>query len=401
MIRLEIEYTHHGRTLVALSGGADSVALLRLMHAQHRDFDALHCYFHLRGEESDRDERFVRNLCQELDITLYVQHFDTIGYARSKGISIEMAARELRYEWFEEMRVKLGANYIAVAHHQEDQAETILLNLVRGTGLRGLAGMSLRSGHIIRPLLNTPKHEILQYLESIHQDYVTDSSNLERDAMRNRIRLDVMPLLREINPQASKHIAEAANRVGEALPYFIKGVDKHVGDSAFCLHERLLGLGFTPAQEAQMLESQRTGALFESPTHRATFDRGSLIVEEKHECDNEPPILKKEYYDTSNPLLWLACQTRSRNILFLDADLITLPLELRHPHEGDYFFPLGMEGRRKLVSDYLTDQHLNIFEKQRQWLLCHGKEVVWLVGLRADHRYRITDHTRRILKIAI
>lgn len=389
-----------GKILVALSGGADSVALLRLLHERMPDrIEALHCNFRLRGDESKRDENFVSALCQRLDIPLHIKHFETRTYARAQGISLEMAAREQRYRWFEEMRVARKAECIAVAHHIEDQAETVLLNLVRGTGLRGLAGMSIRNGHIFRPLLHLSKKELLTYLDSIGQDYVTDSSNFERDAQRNQIRLDVIPLLQQINPQAVRHISEAAKHVAEALPYYEKGIDESDELTATSLHEKLRGCGFTPAQEAAILQQAegQPGAVYESPTHRLLRDRGQFILEAKADNRQEAPTLYSSVVEVEDALAYLKEQNLSPDRAYLDADKITQPLTLRHPQQGDRFQPFGMKRGTRLVSDFLTDNRLNLFEKEKQWLACSGQDIVWVCNLRPDHRYRITKDTRRIL----
>ncbi len=387
-------------TLVALSGGADSVAMLRMLHQQGVEIAALHCNFHLRGEESDRDENFVSDLCQKLDIPLYIKHFDTRSFAAEHHISIEMAARELRYAWFEEMRQELGAEDIAVAHHRDDQAETVLLNLIRGTGLRGLAGMHERSGHIVRPLLHMSRQDILDYLSQIGQEYITDSTNLERDALRNRIRLDVIPLLQEINPQATSHIAEAAQHVAEALPYYQQGVDMSTDLSPTTIHERLYGLGFTPAQEQQMWQSQRSGATFESPTHRATFSQGRLVVEEKSAAE-PAPTLSSTIIEVPDPLVWVTRESLPSDTCVIDARLVSHELTTRQSRPGDRFRPFGMKHGTRLLADFLTERGLSVFERQRQWLVCHGDDIVWVVGHRIDDRFRITPTTKKILKLSI
>lgn len=389
-----------GHTLVAVSGGADSVALLCMLHDEGRNIEALHCNFHLRGEESNRDEQFVTRLCERLNIPLHIKHFDTLTYAKEKGISIEMAARELRYQWFEDMRRQQKAEYIAVAHHRDDQAETVLLNLIRGTGLRGLGGMKVQHGHIIRPLLNTSKSDILNYLTSIGQDYVTDSSNMEREAQRNSIRLDVIPLLKQLNPKAVEHICEAANRVNEALPYYLRGIDNSADLTPTTLHERLQGCGFTATQEADMLKENRTGALFESETHRVVRNRGKLIVEEKKEITQ--PQLQQQVIEVDDALAWLKKQGLTTDIAYLDADkLPSTEFAIRHPRTGDRFQPYGMNGKSRLVSDFLTDKKLSLLEKERQWLVCCNNHIVWVAGLRINHLYRVTEKTRRILVLTV
>ena len=385
-------------TLVALSGGADSVALLRMLHQQGTDIAALHCNFHLRGEESDRDEHFVSDLCQKLNIPLYIKHFETRNYAAEHHISIEMAARELRYAWFEEMRQQLKAEHIAVAHHRDDQAETVLLNLIRGTGLRGLAGMHEQNGHIVRPLLHMGRADILDYLSRIGQDYITDSTNLERDALRNRIRLDVMPLLQEINPQAATHIAEAAQHVAEALPYYQRGVDMSSDLSPTTLHERLYGLGFTQTQEQQMWQSQRSGATFESATHRATFSQGRLVVEEKSEPEHAP-TLSTTIIEVANPLEWVTRESLPDDTCVIDARLVSHELTIRLSRPGDRFRPFGMKHGTRLVNDFLAERGLSVFERQHQWIVCHGDDIVWVVGHRIDDRFRITQTTTKVIRL--
>jgi len=386
----------HGKTLVALSGGADSVALLRMLVEQGAETEALHCNFHLRGKESDRDENFVTQLCQKLGTPLHVKHFDTYSYAKEHGISVEMAARELRYEWFETMRVKLGADTIALAHHRDDQVETVLLNLIRGTGLRGLAGMREQNGHLLRPLLKYTKEELLEYLKDKNQDYVIDSTNLQRDFLRNIIRLDIIPLLHNINPQASEHIAQTARLVAAALPYYLKGIEVSSELNEVTLHERLRGLGFTTAQEAEMLQTERTGAIFESSTHYALIDRGKLILESKDMRESRP-MFDKNIVTVDDALHFLSKQKLSSEIAYLDADKVGDNFILRHPNTGDRFQPYGMKRGTRLLSDFLTDQKVNILEKRHQWLVCSGSHIVWVVGLRIDDRFRVTSNTHRIL----
>ena len=210
------------KILVALSGGADSVALLCLLQTLGYECEAAHCNFHLRGEESDRDETFVRQLCTKRQVPLHTVHFDTLRTAEERHISIEMAARELRYEWFEKIRTKSNANVIAVAHHQDDSVETLLLNLIRGTGINGLRGIRSKNGHIVRPLLCLDRNEIINYLNRIGQDYVTDSTNLQDEYTRNKIRLNLLPMMQEINPSVKESILNTAEHLNEASAIYKK-----------------------------------------------------------------------------------------------------------------------------------------------------------------------------------
>ena len=389
----------NGKILVAISGGADSVALLCVLLEQgHSPTAALHCNFQLRGEESERDEQFVVALCKRLNVPLYIKRFDTLEYAQKKGISIEMAARELRYEWFEEQREILHADYIAVAHHREDQAETVILNLIRGTGIRGLAGMHAENGHIIRPLLSVSKQEILEYLKEIGQDFVTDSTNLERDALRNRIRLDLIPMLQSINPQAVEHIADTAHWIADALPYYLKGIKTSEGITPTTLHEQLREYGFNATQEQNIMAhiQGQSGAIFESQTHRLLRNRNGFILKSKDETEL-PPVLYGQIIEMEDALGFIKKSSLLPEYAYIDADKIKFPLILRHPKTGDRFRPFGMKQGTRLISDFLTDQKLSLFDKQSQWLVCSEDNIIWVKGLRIDHRYRVTEKTHRIL----
>lgn len=387
-----------GLGLVALSGGADSVALLRLAVQAHANVVALHCNFQLRGAESRHDEQFVRQLCGTLGVPLHVRAFATEAYANAHGISLEMAARDLRYAWFHEMRQELDAQWIAVAHHREDQAETVLLNLLRGTGIKGLGGMQERNGYVIRPLLHHSKQEILDYLASIGQAFVTDSTNLERDALRNRLRLDVMPLLREINPQAIEHICQTADIVRSMPP-----TDECPSPpyTPFTLHTWLHPLGFTLSQQRDILRhlDGSPGAMYESPTHRLLRDRGRLIVEAKQATSL--PTVRQQIIEVQDAIAFLRKQPKEPRFAYLDADKLFFPLTHRLAETGDSIQPFGMKGKRKLVSDLLTNLKFNRFQKGRQSVMLSKGEIVWVVGVRSAEPYRLTEHTKRVLVMEV
>ena len=337
-------FVYGGKYIVALSGGADSVSLLFVLkHLEHElgiDVEAAHCNFHLRGAESVRDEEFCKQLCERLSVPLHLIHFDTQAYADLHRVSIEMAARDLRYGYFENLRRDIEAQDICVAHHRDDSVETVLLNLVRGTGLRGLRGIQPRNGNIIRPLLSLSREDIVQYLDALGESYVTDSTNLHNDVKRNKIRLDVMPLLRELNPSVSQSIFESSLRVGEALKVFDEAMKRSIADVTtpprgctcpkctnqpvrkctnqpllvqqsllhqqrctlqsnhpltisidrlkqqpspeYTLHEILSSRGFTSAQIEQIygsLDTCSAGKIIASDSHELAFDRGSLLVQ--------------------------------------------------------------------------------------------------------------------------
>ena len=352
--------------LVALSGGADSVALLRVLHELGYHQHALHCNFHLRGEESNRDERFVTRLCQEQGIPLSIKHFHTREYARGQHMSIEMAARAQRYEWFREQIRAHKAQGIAVAHHRDDQAETLLLNLLRGTGLRGMAGMWSHRDGVIRPLLCVGRQDILRYLASACQDYVTDSTNLERDAIRNRIRMDVLPLLEAINPQATSALASLGNIIQGSMPHYREGI-----------RQGMQARGITP---------QRFGRQWLTGT---LLDRADLVAEEKG-TEARMPAIEERIVDKMQPA--------QPDTAYFDADRLQATLHTRRVRRGDRMIPLGMKGW-KLVSDLMTDRKLNRFQKERQCVVTSGEDIIWAVGLRTDNRFRVTTQTTRILQL--
>lgn len=421
-IAKEIGLEPHTTVFIALSGGADSTALLLVMKELGYKLHALHCNFHLRREESNRDQIFVEELCKQNDVPLSVRHFETEAYAKQHGVSIEMAARDLRYGWFREELEQFGIQnsqlktdgldaFVAVAHHCDDQAETLILNLLRGTGLRGMAGMQPKSDGIIRPLLCLSREEILAYLKSREQSFVTDSTNSERTYLRNRIRLDVIPLLQEINPAAVEHLCLAQDNVRDSLPYYIKGVKSAYGElgiteerfplsalNASCsalLHEWLADKGFNSSQEEEMLLAAKSevGKMWTSKTHKVLRDREVLIQTRIHNSKAKVlPKLRQEM---------VSCIGETGpNVAYFDADLITKPIEVRLVRKGDSFVPFGMKGR-KLVSDYLTDIKLNRFEKAETFVATQGEDIIWLVGHRSDNRYRVTDATKRILKLSV
>ncbi len=423
----------NGKYLVALSGGADSVALSLALRELGFDVVAAHCNFHLRGDESDRDEMFCRRFCERNGIKLHVTHFDTEGFAKLRKISIEMAARHLRYAYFKQLAEDIGASAVCVAHHQDDSVETVLLNLIRGTGIHGLTGIKPKNGGIVRPLLCVTRNEIETVLAEVGQDFVTDSTNLVDDVVRNKIRLDILPLMKEINPSVSDSIAKTASRVADvadALDDVVGGVasvlveekakgvvvihaDRLMTGPApeYVLFRLLKGYSFVPSQIEQIYASVSTGSgrVFVSSTHRLLIDRDCIVVEPLAESGRRPMLVPEcgvYVYDDSMKLRFERVERDSgfkvsadKCFCFADASVVKFPLTVRTVEVGDRFVPFGMKGS-KLVSDYLTDRKFNLFDKQRQLVVAdaHGR-IVWLVNQRPDERYRITDTTDTVLKI--
>lgn len=434
--------------LVALSGGADSVALLLCLKELGYCVEAVHCNFHLRGEESLRDEQFCEDLCQRENIPLHKVHFDTQAYADLHKVSIEMAARELRYRYFFQLKEALGADGVCVGHHKEDSVETILINLVRGTGLSGLMGIRPRNNDVIRPLLCVTRQEIEDYLRQQAVSFVTDSTNLIDDVVRNKIRLNVLPQLSEINPSVtdailttSNHLSEVDAIVQESLKEafgkavcFINSATQVSSKSlsgepfqldlsvvrafpspSYLLFYILKPLGFSSSQVAEMVShlDGQTGQLWYSPSHELTHDRGVFMVLPREEAEPRQLVIPETgryVYDEQLSLrLTERALTPSSNVSFskvptvvdLDASSIRFPLTLRRVAEGDRFTPLGMRGTQ-LMSDFLTNLKRNRFEKRNQLVLLDATgTILWVLGLRINDHFKLTPQSTSCLQIEI
>lgn len=428
--------TRDGLQLVALSGGADSVALLRILLALGYRVEGVHCNFHLRGDESDRDEQFVKSLCHKLNVPLHLIHFDTTEYASSHQVSIEMAARELRYRYFDQLRHDIGAETICVAHHRDDAVETLLMNLLRGSGIHGLTGIRPRNGHIVRPLLCVCRQEIEDYLHSIGQDYVTDSTNLQPDVLRNKLRLQLIPLLEQLSPGASDNIARSATYLSEAEKVYNSEIARHIphssvpsvasgkAESSFLiphstfykspsplclLHEFLAPFGFNRSQIETIANhlDGLSGREFSSATHTLVIDRESIVVE-PISTPMKPLIIPEpgNYRIDDNHLLKVESLSditvsKTSDCATLDHASAQFPLTLRPVRQGDSFCPFGMEGHR-LVSDFLTDLKFSVLEKRRQLVVTDATDtILWLVGRRTDNRFRVTTATTSILSLTL
>lgn len=421
--------TMDAHVIVALSGGADSVALLAALTALGYRCTAAHCDFHLRGEESERDRRHALRTARELGVECRVEHFDTTAYAREKGISIEMAARELRYGWFERLHRELHAEAIAVAHHRDDNVETFFLNLLRGTGIAGLTGMSPRRDHVIRPFLGVSRADIIAYLDARGLTYVTDSSNLSNDYRRNRLRNVVLPMLEREFPGATeaichtmdclgdnrrlmeRYVAEQRKRYINVNTVDLANLMKERLDAGALLFELMRPYGFNDTQTRGMLDAAATsGQRFLSPTHVAVTSGGRLqlatretesdnddehLIDLRHRIDSPIQLEVREFDYT--PRMSLAF---GRDTLYLDAEVLdgNPQFALRRWRHGDRLAPFGMKGTR-LVSDIFSDAHLSLLDKGRMWLLTRDGTILWIVGLRASRHYPLTPSTSRAIAI--
>ena len=421
-----------GRVIVGVSGGADSMALLHILLELEYDCVIAHCNFHLRMEESDNDLAFVRNFARSMKVPFYSIDFETTKYASDHHISIEMAARDLRYAWFYELLQKHDAQAIAVAHHADDSIETLLMNLVRGTGLRGLTGIAPRNEKVVRPLLCCTRNEIENYIIQYNLEHITDSSNATLDYQRNKFRNVVLPLLEEINPSVRQTLYQSLDRFEGTLAIYqqaLEEIEKEIvhkeGEMALMdielikkqahlptvMYELLHIYGFGNAaiqQVGEQLDGE-SGKQFYSDTHRLIKDRKYLIINKietiietdywisSSDMEITKPFLMKIIKHTISPDFQIS---KDRNCIHVDASKLQFPLQLRHWQEGDTFIPYGMNGNKK-VSDFFIDKKFSILEKEKTWLLVSGNEIVWIVGHRIDNRFRVTNETKAVYQFII
>ena len=421
--------------LVALSGGADSVCLLLLLKDLGYDIHAVHCNFHLRDSESDRDEAFCKEICERVNVQLHISHFDTKTYAQLHKMSIEMAARELRYDYFEQLRNAINAEGIVVAHHKNDNVETLFINLIRGTGISGLTAMKPQNGRIIRPLLCVTRAEILQYLRDKEQDYVTDSSNLKNDVVRNKIRLDVMPVLEGINPSVVENISRSIENLSEITKIVDKSIEnsmeicckekqkRHVVDvnelkkqivPEEILFRYLSKFNFSPAQVKSIYENidSTSGRTWSSGTHVLAKDREKLIIMSAMESakysnielripeEGQYHVLEGEKIDIRRTTRTTSFSpSKQKYLITIDSDKVVFPLTLRCFKEGDSFMPFGMKGK-KLISDYLTDRKRDYFQRKHQLILTDADgNIIWLLGERVSQLVACNDNTINVLSV--
>ena len=420
--------------IVGFSGGSDSVGLLSVLNSLGFHCIAAHCNFHLRENESDRDALFCRNFAAQHQLTFEKIDFDTRPYAARQHISIEMAARTLRYEWFETLRIKHDAQAIAVAHHRDDSAETMLLNMIRGAGIRGLCGIRPRNGWVVRPFLCVGKDEINRYVADHQLPFVTDSSNLSDEFTRNFIRLRLIPLMKEVNPSVEETLSRTATHLADVETIYLEMIEnaknillKKTGDGVFSisinklllqtapqtvLYELLRPFGFTRSVSKDIFcsLSGESGKIFETPdsSHQLLKDRTELFVYKKPEQTAEIYPINVDGLDSNQLPIRLSFRKVEVNNTFeiekspltatFDYDKIDFPLFLRKWRPGDWFVPFGMKGRQK-ISDYFTDHKFTILEKNKTWLLCSGNDIAWMVGKRVDNRFTVDSHTKYALVI--
>lgn len=426
------------RTLLAVSGGADSVVMCDLFSKAGYKFAIAHCNFQLRGEEANGDEQFVKELGSRYGVEVYTIRFDTNQYAEENKLSIQLAARQLRYNWFEQLRKEHKLKLVATAHHLNDNIETIIYNLAKGTGIHGLRGIPHRQGHIIRPLLFASREEIEAYVKENNLSYREDSSNASDKYTRNKIRHNIIPLLKEINPSLEKTLGdkiELLNEVEELYEKRLRKVSRQLflprgGDvyipllklkktahASTILYEYLKGFGFTPAQVEDMLSviDEAPGKQFVTEQARVIKDRRFFIltklpeenttVKQITENDLEVVFGNSKIQITNsigtNVPNIESRMSQSSHVEYIERSQLEFPLLLRKWKAGDYFYPIGMGMKKKKVKKFLTDLKLPLNEKENVWVLESNQRIVWVVGYRLDERFKVEGEGMQVVKLEV
>ncbi len=426
-------FTHNDKLLLTVSGGVDSMVLMSLTAAAGYKFGVAHCNFQLRGKESDEDEELVEHEAKRLGVEFFNKRFDTTAEMERTGESMEMAARRLRYQWFRELCDEHGYTVIAIAHHINDSIETFFINMLRGTGLRGLTGITNHVGRIVRPLMFTNRKDIHDYAVAHRIPFREDSSNRSTKYLRNKVRIGLIPMLKEITPQFTtimrrnvSRLSQAQDFITSAMSIIKRDVIEHSGDihtikvqnindslpRNFVIYEILSSeygfKGDVVDALCHALDNQSTGRRFYAREWVAVVDRGNIVVSPVSEDDDCEVMVERNTlrsYVGGSVLYYQHCDIDfidtldlGENVALIDADKLKYPLHLRRWHEGDWFQPLGMSGRKK-ISDYLIDKKVSMAEKSRQFVLVSGDDIVWVVGRRLDDRFAITKRTERVLKV--
>ena len=422
-----LSFLQDKRILIAISGGLDSVVLTHLCDKSGLNIALAHCNFNLRGDESDADEDFVLELAEDLDLEVFIENFETEEYAKEHSLSTQMAARELRYDWFLDLAKQLNFDYILTAHHADDNLETFLINFTRGTGLEGLTGIPNINGKIVRPLLSFSREDLEVYAIGEKIKWREDSSNSSNKYLRNKLRHDIIPTLKQMNPQLLQnfqktisHLNDSQEIVDDAVTKIQKklvSVDddvikldirklKKLSNPKPYLYELLKDFNFTEWDDVSNLVNAQSGKQVFSSTHRLLKDRDFLLLKEIHTKSSSKMIFNIEEGDEQNHLGNLSFEDvkeiteTSEYIIYVDKDKLQFPMVLREWEEGDIFYPFGMNGKKKL-SKYFKDEKLSLIDKENIRLLCSDNEIIWVIGKRADNRFKVTEQTKHILKIEL
>jgi tRNA(Ile)-lysidine synthase len=431
-ISAEKLFGRHEKLLLGVSGGVDSVTLLHLINRLGNEFAIAHCNFNLRGKESDEDEKFVKSLADENGIKCYTNSFATADFALENGISIEMAARKLRYDWFEKVRQQGHFDLIAVGHHLDDVLETFILNLSRGTGIRGLSGIKPKTGYIVRPLLFANRNEIETYAEENELSYRFDSSNDDIHIKRNKVRHQILPLFDELNPSFRNNLQRTIQNLNQTETVFLNKIEEirfqimkeegnwitidklklsFLAPVSIYLFELLRPFHFNSDTVENIIELLygNPGNQFFSATHRLIIDREKLIITPIENPVQELFYIEKDQEKVFDPIeLTVSVESYlpgykipdSNDIAVFDLEKINFPLVIRKWQQGEYFRPLGMKDFKKL-SDFFIDEKFSIPEKENTWVIASDNKIMWIIGKRIDDRFKITQTTRLILRMRI
>ena len=413
------------KLLLAVSGGIDSMVLMRLCIEMKMDISVAHCNFSLRGDDSDADEDFVKSQTDKLQIPIFIKKFDTKKIAEKEKSSIQVVARNLRYEWFNTLLINNDYDYILTAHHLDDSLETFLINFTRGSGLNGLTGIPQQNVSIVRPLLPFSRTEIEIFANENKVEWREDSSNASDKYLRNKLRHDVIPMLKELNPSllhsfenTISNLQQAQSLVDDATRIVYRKV---VTDTNFqkrinlteliqlpnynaYLYQWLEPLGFSDWESINDLATAQSGKQIHSQNHTLLKDRNFLIVFPKQESEKTTLFLiEKEQNEIKFPLKITFCNVddisnQATNTIFVDEDKLQFPLVIRKWQEGDWFYPHGLNGKKKL-SKFFKDEKYSLLDKSEAWLLCSNNQIVWIIGDRQDDRFKVTETTTKILKI--
>lgn len=420
------------KLLLGVSGGVDSVVLARIVDQLGNEFALAHCNFNLRGKDSDDDEKFVISLADELGVKCYLSSFQTENYAIENGISIEMAARDLRYDWFEKIRIENAFDHIVVGHHLDDVLETFILNLSRGTGIRGLSGIQPKAGNIVRPLLFASREQIEQYALNNDYSWREDASNSDVTIKRNKVRHEIIPILTALNPGFKSNLERTIDYLNDTKTIFLNTIDE-VRERLVMTEHEWVKINRHELKELQPLKTylfellrpysfnsevvddisrsldSGSGTCFYSSTHRLVIDRDELIITQENQEDAALYYIEKTDKFITKPINLKITVDRysesftipnSSDIAVMDFDKLRFPLVLRHWKQGEYFKPLGMNGFKKL-SDFFIDEKLSIPEKEQTWILSSENKVAWIVGRRLDDRFKLDPETKLVLRVEL
>ena len=409
------------KIILAISAGADSVCLFHIFRFLGVNMELAHCNFKLRDNHSDEDEDFIKKLANKYKIKFHVKSFETVSYAKKNNVSIQMAARQLRYNWFKSLLINRKANYIATAHHKDDSIETFFINLIRGSGIRGLVGIK-QTDKVIRPLLSIEKNQIINFLHKNKFKYREDITNSSLKYLRNKIRIKLIPLLLKLNPSIKENIFNEMKILENTSTVFLDYINQirqkvivqksdvfYINISSLnklsplkiYLFELLRPFGFMKVDDIISSLNGQSGKRFYSRTHKLIIDRDNIIITKKQYTNSKKYILDENInFKNKNISIKFSTSKKinfssNKDIAELDYSKIKFPLKLRKWRFGDSFIPLGMINHKK-ISDFFIDEKFSLIQKEKQWILCDKKNIIWIIGCRIDDRYKVTSKTKKL-----